>query len=376
MKEWWLRIGLVLQGTEQAKDVRAGTFTGYSVVQNEEARMFWIDHFPGRSEVSWGEFRNTLLAEVFLSQLEDAQVSQMLFWSKVELQGDGLPDVLISKWEEFSKAGHWKEKLLNLAKKTIQNDSVVIATDSSLERMGISLGGSGLSSSRIQLVELAFLVDCTSTMGKHLDDLVKAAPLVVQKAKEMIPLAFLRVAFVGYRDIGDKNRLCVLPFTEEEEKLISFIKLEGQPGGGGGDASEDVLGGLERAVGLEWSFGSSTVRRLVHIADAPGHGLIYHNFAKRTKAPSWAENPKKWDRFPGCDTDGAIGQQLMARLSKNKIDYTFVQISSHTRKMTTLLKQWYDQSPAKNLPMNVVELGDMESLILRELGQSFESCTK
>ncbi len=331
-----------------------------------------MDNFSGRSEASWGEFRNTLLSEDFLSTLNDEELSRMIYWSKIELHADDQLQVNIETWEEFTKSGPWTKKLLELSKKSIPCETIAVASDSTLERLGISLGGSGLSKSRVQLVEIAVLMDCTSTMGKHLDDLANDIPSLIHKAKQIMPCAFLRIAFVGYRDIGDKKPLCVLPFVEQENLIISFINSEGQAGGGGGDAAEDVLGGLQRAADLEWSFGLSTVRRLIHIADAPSHGLVYHNFASRTKPPSWSEKPQKWDRFPNFDANGEIGLRLMTKLANAKIDYTFVEISSHARKMTSLFKKWYDMSPNFNLPMSIIPICDLGNLILQEVRRSID----
>merc|ERR1712137_360049 len=44
--------------------------------------------------------------------------------------------------------------------------------------------------------------------------------------------------------------------------------------GGGGDAPEDVVGGLRHVVDRDWV---ASTRVVIHIADAPCHGSVYHD---------------------------------------------------------------------------------------------------
>jgi len=60
----------------------------------------------------------------------------------------------------------------------------------------------------------------------------------------------VRVAFVGYRDIRDTERFCVAPFTSDLDKVKNFISK--QVADGGRDWPEDVQGGLNQALKLDW----------------------------------------------------------------------------------------------------------------------------
>ena len=53
----------------------------------------------------------------------------------------------------------------------------------------------------------------------------------------------IRVAFIGYRDIGDTDRFSLMPFTNDIKKVRDFI--EKQTADGGADCPEDVQGGLK-----------------------------------------------------------------------------------------------------------------------------------
>ncbi|ETO09642.1 hypothetical protein RFI_27739 [Reticulomyxa filosa] len=75
-------------------------------------------------------------------------------------------------------------------------------------------------------------------------------------------------------DYDDIPQFEVLDFTENINEFKDFLgKLTAT---GGGDDCEDVIGGLEKCVGLKWS---SKTKVLFHIADAPPHNRMYHDGA-------------------------------------------------------------------------------------------------
>ncbi len=66
-----------------------------------------------------------------------------------------------------------------------------------------------------------------------------------------------------------ENHFEILPFTRNIPDYRSFVA--GIRAGGGGDMPEDVIGGISRAVDLQWPKSSGS-RILFHLADAPPHG--------------------------------------------------------------------------------------------------------
>jgi len=78
----------------------------------------------------------------------------------------------------------------------------------------------------------------------------------------------VRVAFVGYRDfVDEENRIVSINLTEDISEVINFIA--GIKAHGGGDKCEDIFGGLERVLDLDWKL---PARILIHVGDAPQHG--------------------------------------------------------------------------------------------------------
>jgi hypothetical protein len=82
---------------------------------------------------------------------------------------------------------------------------------------------------------------------------------------------------------------------------------------GGDDSAEDVAGGLDMALQQKWGRESGT-RLILHIADAPAHGLHFHGETVS-------------DRFPEGDPRGFELAELVRGLRQLKIDYYFGRIS-------------------------------------------------
>jgi hypothetical protein len=152
-----------------------------------------------------------------------------------------------------------------------------------------------------------------------------------------------RIAFVGYKDFGD-GPAQVHPFTEDISAVINFI--DRQQADGGDDFPEDVAGGLAAAVGLQWA---SQARTVVLIADAPCHGQHHHAFGDT-------------DSYPAGDPTGLSMRTLMQAFRGSHIDFTFVQLTSHTDKMQRNLQLAYESAAG---PENIskFELRDLRDII-------------
>ena len=166
---------------------------------------------------------------------------------------------------------------------------------------------------QIVRVKLAFLVDCTGSMGQWIQAAKDQIEAIVEKTQREYANADLRfqVAFVGYRDYGDEVPYEVIPFTSVEAFLAEMRGIEAT---GGDDMAEDVAGGLQRVLDLDWA--DSDVRTLIHIADAPPHGLAYHA-------------PHVSDRFPEGDPRGIDVTHCLRELAHD-VDTTFIGLNRST----------------------------------------------
>lgn len=166
---------------------------------------------------------------------------------------------------------------------------------------------------QIVRVKLCFLLDCTGSMGQWIQaakDQIETILETTQREYANADLKF-QVAFVGYRDYGDEVPYEVVSFTRVEHFLS---RVRGIVATGGDDMAEDVAGGLRAALDLDWA--DSDVRTLIHIADAPPHGLKYHA-------------PHVSDRFPGGDPRGNDVTELLREFAHD-VDMTFIGLNRST----------------------------------------------
>ncbi|KAL4444263.1 hypothetical protein ABPG75_012000 [Micractinium tetrahymenae] len=163
-------------------------------------------------------------------------------------------------------------------------------------------------------VDICILMDWTGSMASCIEAAKAKALEVMGAAPKVHPDAITRLAFVGYRDHCDgTDRLVVHDFVTSR----GFEGLQAAVGRvvakGGGDAAEDVAGGLEAVLGLSWS---SSTRLLIHMGDCPAHGKCYHAGLN--------------DDHPGGDPRGLVPEELLKQMVVNRIDYHFGRITSHT----------------------------------------------
>eukprot|EP00752_Nemacystus_decipiens_P005758 g5207.t1 len=138
-------------------------------------------------------------------------------------------------------------------------------------------------------VDLCFVMDCTRSMQSWIDQAKTKLVDIINQAKNDVSNLHLRVAFVGYRDFGDKVQYeGPYDFHTEADMPKLLSKLKHIRAKGGHDVPEDVAGGLKRAIEVSWK---SPIRLCILIADAPCHGSIYHNY--RDNYPAGC--PKKLD---------------------------------------------------------------------------------
>ena len=169
-------------------------------------------------------------------------------------------------------------------------------------------------------VDVAFMLDCTGSMASYINETKGQIKKIVSEITEMYDNTF-RVAFVGYRDHCDgPNRIESLGFTENVDEFIRFVT--GVAAKGGGDAPEDVLGGLEATINLAWSSGSKVI---FHIGDAPQHGSRFHDLGG--------------DSHPGDDPRGLKAEDLFRNLKQIGVRYFFGKINNSTDKMFKVFQE-------------------------------------
>ena len=118
-------------------------------------------------------------------------------------------------------------------------------------------------------VEVAFVLDTTGSMSGLIDGAKRKIWSIAERIGDGRPRPELRIALVGYRDVGDQYVTLVHDFTGDmdlvSERLMAF-RAEG-----GGDTPEHVSRALSDAVHrLSWSDGN-VMRTIFLVGDAPPH---------------------------------------------------------------------------------------------------------
>ncbi len=175
-------------------------------------------------------------------------------------------------------------------------------------------------------------------MSSYIQGVKEKIKSIIEKSKKMLPDLNFSVAFVGYRDHCDgADRVVVLDFTTSILEFQSFMGSVGAKGGG--DAPEDVFGGIEEVTKLSWS---RQTRILFHIADSPCHGTRFHD-------------PSVGDEYPNGDPRGLRIEDLLSKLEGLQVIYWFAKLGN----MTDLMIQVF-QSIMK---INQIDLASADDLV-------------
>ena len=179
-------------------------------------------------------------------------------------------------------------------------------------------------------VDVAFLIDCTSSMEPYIQETKRQINSLLLQVQGYFGGSTLRAAFVGYRDFCDGDeRLEVLQLTDDLAELQDFVALV--EASGGGDTPEDVLGGLQAALDLEWS---AATRVIIHVGDAPNHGRRLHDLGA-SKDDYYTEGAGALD-----------AESVLADLRRINCKYFFGKINDSTDKMFQLFSYKYENHPS------------------------------
>lgn len=130
-----------------------------------------------------------------------------------------------------------------------------------------------VNTSLVSSLDIAFVIDATGSMAPVIestkDHIKKMVTDIKSNSKED---SVIRLAIVAYRDYKDDPPFDIMDFTQDVQTFETFMSL--LQAKGGDDCAEDVFTGLEKCSDLTWM---SEARMIVHLADAPCHGALYHS---------------------------------------------------------------------------------------------------
>ena len=122
------------------------------------------------------------------------------------------------------------------------------------------------------LVEIAFLVDATGSMGDEINFIKRDLNKVMFKAQNLYDDVSIKYASVFYRDKGEEYITKHKDFTNILSEALVFV--DEQSAVGGGDTPEALVEGLDVAINeLSWSE-KTRAKLLFVILDAPAHSEV------------------------------------------------------------------------------------------------------
>ena len=127
--------------------------------------------------------------------------------------------------------------------------------------------------SKVNEVDVAFVVDTTSSMGSFIKEAQEHMTQLVKDMSEAADID-LRVAIIQYRDHPPEEDTFVtetFDLTGDLQKVQN--KIDKLTVNGGGDGPEAVFDGCAAAVDLKWR--KHAMRLAILIGDAPAHGYEY-----------------------------------------------------------------------------------------------------
>jgi len=172
-------------------------------------------------------------------------------------------------------------------------------------------------------VDLLILMDVTGSMGAYIEAAKETCVKTANEIRAQEPNAKYRIGFVGYRDLGDADRLDIIPFTEDVEAFQA--KLAPVKAWGGADTAEDVAGGLHKALDAEWRAHTCII---MMVADAPGHGRDINGGCD--------------DNYPDGDPSGLNPCSMLNEIATRGYDFYFMRCASNVDAMVAAFSSSYE----------------------------------
>jgi Mg-chelatase subunit ChlD len=170
------------------------------------------------------------------------------------------------------------------------------------------------------ILDLAFLIDTTGSMGGEIEMVKKKTKDLVAKLASGKPAPIVRVGLVAYRDRGDEYVTKVFPFSDDIDKVVKDITALNAAGGG--DTPEAVNQGLHSALNdLKWSDNKKASKLLFLIGDAAPH-IYPGDYSWETESKNAISRGIQINTIgcDGLDSGGTSVFEKIAKLSDGKFE--------------------------------------------------------
>ena len=234
---------------------------------------------------NWAFYQKTLMKEPFKGFPDDWQMytnhriavaitakNKPAANATVTLFRNNTP-IWTAKTDNLGRAELWvgafqKEKELNTALLRLKVNEQWVSTAAISKTQVNRIALDEALPSPTNLVQIAFMVDATGSMGDELEFLKMDLKKVINEVQKTNTQLKISTATVFYRDEGDEYVVKHSPFTEDINQTTEFISQ--QRADGGGDFPEAVDKALVQLNQLQWQPEART-RIAFLVLDAPPH---------------------------------------------------------------------------------------------------------
>lgn len=168
-------------------------------------------------------------------------------------------------------------------------------------------------------IDIAFVIDCTASMGSWISQVKKAIQQIVSDVNRKTQFKVVRFALVPYRDHSPgegPNGYVVKKFDFTSNVQSMQKNVDTLSAGGGADAPEAMSCGFATAAGLSWN--RDAMQLIIHIGDEKPHGISTDGY----------------DYYPDGCPDGHDALRVAHNLAKKGIPIYNVYCGRHGSSLT------------------------------------------
>ncbi|CAJ1405416.1 unnamed protein product [Effrenium voratum] len=267
-----------------------------------------------------------------------------------------------------------REELMDLVLRTNQTDrqknhlQALMSRRSGVHaKLETAIASSQKRASKAKTMDVCFAIDCTASMASRIDG-AKSKIREIQNCicEYLSEGGSVRFAVIGYRDYQYSRQSEVLKLSEDVAKVEAFLqKLTTPHPGPQRDVCEDVMGGLEEALRLEWQ---AATRILYLLCDAPAHGSRFHCLSR--SEDHFLEDPKQW-----------AAEKVFQRMEKLQLHFVGMRFDqAHCAKMFEVFQQLRLGAHQLNLHTDVLTWqdasADFATMVLKSASRSITASLK
>jgi hypothetical protein len=164
--------------------------------------------------------------------------------------------------------------IVNSILESLNNSTKKIKREQNMISREVDSIGKAINVEKKTSLDLLFIIDATGSMGPYIDQVKQNIINIMNRIPFECPGININLGFIAYRDEYDikRNDIVNIEFTQNflqlENKIKNVFPVANT------DYPEEVAWGIEKALEKNWE---SEARYSILIADAPCHGLKYHD---------------------------------------------------------------------------------------------------